>query len=130
MLTDRDIAWMKENRSQITNNRTEPFELTILVAGSTDPFTGDTTYTEDTQVIDGTWKSLISQSGGEGEIEYVNGVKVETDDVIVNFDISVDIENVSQIKRLLTGDEYVIKAKDMLGIGTPNRHFVLLELVK
>jgi hypothetical protein len=130
VLTDADIQMIKETRAHITQNRTESVAIRRQTVTGTDPFTGDPTYGEGEEIVEGTWKTLISQSGGEGEIEYVNGVKVETDDVIVNFDISVDMTDVSSIRRVRDDSEYTIKAKDVIGLGEPNRHFILLELIK
>lgn len=130
MLNADDIQFIKDNRTQLTKERTESVDLTRQSEDGEDPLTGDTTYSESTETVEGTWKTLISQSGGEGEIRYVSGVKIETDDVILNLDISVDMSDVTKIRRVSTGDEYVIKAKDTKGLGEPNRHYILLELVK
>jgi hypothetical protein len=130
MLDEFDIQHIKENRAQITAHRMEQMILYKRVAGAEDPFTGDPTYTEVTETVEGTWKTLVSNSGGEGEIEFENGVHVVTDDVIINLDIEVDIGGLQKVERVRTGEQYVIKAKDIKGIGQPNRHFILLELVK
>jgi hypothetical protein len=130
MLDAHDIQHIKETREQITAHRKEQMILFKRVAGAEDPFTGDPTYTETQDIVEGTWKTLVSNSGGEGEIEFENGVHVITDDAIINLDIEVDIGGLQKVERVRTGEQYVIKAKDILGIGQPNRHFILLELIK
>lgn len=130
MLDDFDIQHIKETRKEITRRRLEDILLYKRVANGTDPFTGDTKYTTTTETVQGTWKTLISQSGGEGEIQFENGVHVVTDDAIINLDISVDFAGVVKVERGRTGEQYVVKAHDILGIGEPNRHYILLELIK
>lgn len=130
MLEPWDIQHMKETRKEITRNREEDILLTKRVVIGTDPFTGDKKYREESETVKGTWVSLISQSGGEGEIEFENGVHVVTDDAIINLDIEIDVDGVSKVTRVLTGEQYVIKALDIKGIGVPNRHYILLELIK
>lgn len=130
MLESWDIEHIRSNREEITRHRLEDIVLTKRVQHGTDPFTGDPTYTEATETVRGTWKTIISQSGGEGEIQFVGGVQVVTDDAIINLDISVDVSNVSKVTRPRTGEQYVIKAFDIVGLGEPNRHYILLELIK
>lgn len=130
MLEPWDIQHMKDTRKEITRNREEDILLTKRVVIGTDPFTGDKKYREEARTVKGTWISLISQSGGEGEIQFENGVHVVTDDAIINLDIEIDIEGVTKVTRVLTGEQYVIKAADIKGIGVPNRHYILLELIK
>lgn len=130
MLDEFDIQHIKETREQITANRKEPVILFKKVAGEEDPFTGDVTYTETQATEQATWKALVSNSGGEGEIQFENGVHVITDDAIINLNIEVDIGGLFKVERVRTGEQYVIKAKDILGVGEPNRHFILLELIK
>jgi hypothetical protein len=130
MLDEFDIQHIKENREQVTAHRKESIILTKRVESGTDPFTGDPTYAETQETVDGTWKVLISQSGGEGEIQFDNGVHVVTDDVIINLDIAIDVTGISKVQRVRTGEQYVIKAMDIKGLGEPNRHYILLELIK
>lgn len=130
MLDEHHIQLIKKNREQITRHRLEDVLLHKRVAGKKDPFTGDTKYTESKVPAEGTWKTLISQSGGEGEIQFDNGVHVVTDDVILDLDISVDFDGVTKVTRVRTGDVYTVKAHDIIGLGEPNRHYILLELVK
>lgn len=130
MLDEFDIQHIKETRREIMRHRLEDIVLFKREVSGTDPFTGDETYSETSTTVQGTWQSLISQSGGEGEIQFDDGVHVVTDDAIINLDIEIDITDVTEVTRVRTGEHYVIKAKDILGLGEPNRHFILLELVK
>lgn len=130
MLTDHDIQHIKENRKQITKHRLTDVLLYKRTEGPVDPFTGDPTFEDTEEAAKGTWTSLISQSGGEGEIQFDNGVHVVTDDVIFNLDIEYDVEGLSEVTHVETGDTYAVKAIDQKGIGAANRHYILLELVK
>jgi hypothetical protein len=130
MLDAHDIQHIKETREQITAHRLVDVILYKQSQSGTDPFTGDPVYSDTTSPAQGTWKSLISQSGGEGEIEFDNGVHVVTDDVILNLDINVDITGLSKVKHVGTQNVYTIKASDPIGLGEPNRHYILLELIK
>lgn len=130
MLDAHDIEHIKQNREDIVRNRQEDVQLTKSTVSGKDPFTGDETYSESSEIVRGTWKTLISQSGGEGEVQFDNGVVAVTDDVILELDIEIDFEGVSKVTRLRNGDEYIVKAHDIIGLGEPNRHFILLELVK
>lgn len=130
MLNDHDVQHIKETRKQITAHRLTDVVLYKRTEGPEDPFTGDPTYSETSDTVQGTWNSLISQSGGEGEIQFDNGVHVVTDDVILNLDIEIDVTGLSEVKHVSTGDHYVVKALDQKGLGGANRHYILLELVK
>jgi len=130
MLDEFDIQHIKATREQITAHRKEDILLFKRTASGTDPFTGDPKYTETSVTVQGTWKTLISQSGGEGEIQFDNGVHVVTDDVIMELDIAIDVTGLSKVQRVRTGEQYVIKAQDIIGLGEPNRHYILLELIK
>ena len=123
MLTDFDIQHIKETRKEITKNRVEDILLGKRVVIGESPLTGDKTYAPVTETVQGTWKTLYSQSGGEGEIQYRDGA-------IIDLDIEIDIEGLERVTRVLTGEQYVVKATDILGLGDPNRHHILLELIK
>lgn len=129
MLTKADIEFIKRNREEITRNRTVSVILYHSKIVGEDPFTGNPIYGEETELAESTWTSLTSQSGGEGELIYVNGVLAETDDVIANLDISYDISDVDTIVKEETGVKYRIKARDEIGLGENNRHYLLLKKV-
>lgn len=130
MLEPWDIELIKQTRKEMTRHRLEDILLYKRTVIGTDPFTGDPKYGETTETVQGTWRTLISQSGGEGEIQYVNGVLAVTDDAIINLDIEVNVDDVTKVQRGRTGEQYVVKAKDLLGLGEMNRHYILLELIK
>lgn len=129
MLTKADIEFIKQTRSEITHNRTDPVEIVHRTEGAEDPFTGDPIIEEVTEQVECTWRLWTSQSPGSNDVAYVNGVRVESGDVMANFDLSVDMADVRRVKHLPTGKEYEVQAKDSIGLGDPNRHYVLLRLV-
>ena len=130
MLTKADIEFIKRNRAEITRNRTVSVKLIHenIVIGE-DQFTGSPIYGTEEEIVDSTWTSLTSQSGGEGELVFVNGVQAETDDVIANIDIQYDLSDVKKIIHVDTDVEYRIKARDQIGLGENNRHYLLLKKV-
>lgn len=129
MLTKADIEFIKRNREQITRNRTVPVILWREEETGKDPFTGRPIYEEVPEEVEATWSSITSQSGGEGELIIVNGVQAETDDVIANIDIKHNIDGVTRITHGVTGVRYRIRARDQLGLGELNRHYLLLKKV-
>lgn len=129
MLTKSDIEFIKRNRTEITQNRTISVILLHETIVGEDDFTGSPIREQLPEEVEATWTPLTSQSGGDSELVFVNGVQAETDDVIVNIDISYDLSDVNKIIHKDTDSEYRIKARDKLGLGEPNRHYLLLEKV-
>lgn len=130
MLTRADIEFIKRTRAEITQNRTVSVILVHEgVQVGEDPLTGDPVYKAVEEPAEGTWKSITSQSGGEGELIFVNGILAETDDVITNLDISYDMSDVDYVIHGDTEIKYRIKARDEIGLGEINRHYILLKKV-
>jgi hypothetical protein len=117
MLSQSDIEFMKNNRSELLQNRTETITVIRAVDGGSDPYTGEPTVTEATELIDVVWKEVSTIANGERDV--VNGVELQTGDVQVTFDIAVDLSSVSQVER--AGVKYSLVTIDEKGIGAVNR---------
>lgn len=133
MLTEDDIAWIKANRKEITHNRTDALTLYHKVESTeTDPVTGMPKPSEPVpEVIEATFYRLTSQSAGADGIGIVvvGGVVAEPGNAIINFDVEIDCSDVEKVIHNASGEEYVIKARDKIGLGEVNRNYVLLELI-
>lgn len=129
MLTQADIEFIAKNRAEITQNRTDSVEIIHRIEGADDPYTGDPTVTEVPETVECTWRLWTSQSPGSNDVAYVNGVRVESGDAMANFDIAVNMSDVRRVKHLPTEDVYDVQAMDDIGLGDPNRHYVLLRKV-
>lgn len=129
MLEKHDIQFIKDNHEEVTLNRMQPVVLHRRVKSGTDPLTNDATYTTESQPAEATWVFITTQSAGNAEVEYVNGVRVESGDAIANFDISYTLSDVRDITYIPNGEPYRIKTKEAVGLGEPNRHHLLVEKV-
>lgn len=119
MLTDNDVAFIKANRAEVTQHRTEPITLHGEVVSGTDPFTGDPTYTPTETIAYGVW----SDQTGTDEKRYVNGVEVLEGDALISFDLSevttANLRNVTKVTH--DGVDYSLVATDAIGLGGDNR---------
>lgn len=125
MLHEDDIQFIKDNRTQITQERLETMTLKVRSQGGTDAFTGDPIYTTNNNEVQGTVRDITSMSSGGNDIGYLDGVQVIAGDAIANFDIDVDLSNVKEVVR--RGEVYIIEAVDTIGLGEDNRHHVLMR---
>lgn len=117
MLTEHDIEFIKNNRSEITANRTEPITLVHVTKGETDPYTGESSETETREIVQAVWKEYSTVTNGD--LTVIGGVELRQDDVKVTFDSSVDLSDVKVVER--EGAEFNIVAIDEKGIGATNR---------
>lgn len=129
MLTLSDIEFIKRNRADVTQNRTDSVIIYHKLATTEDPFTGDSLYEEVPETVEATWLRYSSESPGTDDKKYVNGVVAEVGDVFANFDITVDLSDVDRVRHFLTNEEWRVRGVDKLGIGEPNRNYVLLGRV-
>lgn len=112
MITEADIEFMKLNRSELTANRTVPVTL-VLASGAVDPYTNEPVEGyESTTGADAIWKEV-------GTIDIVNGVQLQSGDVKVSFDATVDLSAVIRIEY--AGIRYNIVSIADKGIGSTNR---------
>jgi hypothetical protein len=117
MLSQSDIEFMKNNRSELLQNRTETITVVRAVDGEPDPYTKETTVTEVPETVDVVWKEVSTIANGERDV--VNGVELQTGDVQVTFDIAVDLSSVIHVER--AGVKYSLVTIDEKGIGAINR---------
>lgn len=129
MLTKSDIDLIKRTRAEVTANRTDSVILYQKQVVGEDPFTGDLKYEEVEVESECTFRRYTSKSPGTDDIKIVDGVKVEQGDAFAEFDISVDLSGVETIKHAPTGELWRVKGIDTIGLGEPNRHYVLLGRV-
>lgn len=125
MLNDKDIEFIKANRSEITQNREEPITLFRKTQTGTDPFTEDPIYNEVEETVYGTCNDIISMSSGGEDIGYLDGMQFVVGDAIMQLDISIDFEGVDHVRR--RGDLYEVMSHDIIGLGEDNRHQVLIR---
>ena len=128
MLTTTDIDFMNGTRTEITTLRLKPLTLKRTVVGEDDPYTGNPIITYSTDEVLGTWMALTGGGmGGGGDYEFVDGVKVQSGDVVANVSIEYDVEGTTEVIR--NGKRYAVRAIEHLGIGEENRHFLLLRRI-
>jgi len=125
MLTKDDVAWIKENRAEILESRTEPVVVEIESQTGTDPYTGEPIVETTKETVYVVWKPIVSVA--ENERSVVGGIELLKGDVRVSFPLNVDIANVNNIVR--AGVPYRIIADDALGLGEPNRQEALVRRV-
>lgn len=129
MLTKADIELVKKTRKEIAANRTVPVVLYRKVPVLVDPLTGDMIYDTTEEQVEALWRQYISKSPGTDDIRYVGGVVAEIGDAFVEFELTVDLSNVETIKNVETGELWRIRGVDKIGLGEPNRYYVLLGKV-
>jgi hypothetical protein len=129
MLTKADIEFIKRNRAEIDMNRTNSVIIYHKREAYEDPFTGDIVYEEAPETVEAVWTRYTSESTGTDDRKYVNGVVAETGDVFANFPITVDLSDVETVKHVASDELWRIRGVDKIGLGEPNRHYVLLGRV-
>lgn len=128
MLDTHDIEFMNANRDEVTQRRLKPLTVKRTVVGEDDPYSGNPTTTYPVTEVLGTWMTLTGGGmGGGGDYEYVDGVKVNSGDVVANVSVSYDIEGATEVIR--DGKRYKVRALEKLGIGVENRYFILLRRI-
>jgi len=128
MLTDKDLEFIRENRKQITQLRTVPVIIFRPgVSEDIDPLTGEVLSTETEEVAEATWSNITSAGAGSDDITMVGGVVAEAGDALADFDIAVNMTGVSYVQH--EGQRWRVRSMDSIGLGVPNRHYVLLRRV-
>lgn len=126
MLNDKDLEFIRENRKDITRLRTVPVILfSETVSETYDPLTGEPIAGSREEVAEATWSNLTSGGPGSDDIVMVGGVVAEAGDAIADFDISYNMEGVTRVQH--EGHMWVVRSKDPIGLGVPNRTYVLLR---
>jgi hypothetical protein len=117
MLTQDDASWIKSNRAEVTEGRTETITLVRAVSGGNDPYTNEPIDTEASESASVVWKELSTVANGERDV--INGVELQTGDVQVTFDSEINLSDVIRLEH--AGIKFEIVTIDEKGIGTVNR---------
>lgn len=125
LLTEADRDWVRSNRKEIMETRTEPVVIVHETVSETDPYTGEPTYTETQETVDALWKDFSSAWNPEKVLKA--GVMVNEKDIRATFDIDVDLSDVNRVIR--QGKEYAIISRNPRGIGGPNRVECFLKVI-
>lgn len=129
MLTDKDIEWIKQNRREITQNRTQPIDVISEVIIGEHPLTGEYTYNTTTEIT----KALVTEivSAFKPDMSMIQGFIVEEGDLWVDLDIRDFAAKVKDLKRIVYREEtYTILAKDRAGLGATNRIIIVARREK
>jgi len=118
MLTENDIAFIKSNRSELVQNRTESIEIIHVTEGVKDPYTGESSMIETPETVDVVWKEYSTVANGDRSV--VAGVELQQNDVKVSFNSDVDLSDVTNVIRAEV--TYELIAIDEKGIGELNRY--------
>lgn len=128
MLNENDLEFIRQNREDIVKLRTVPIMIFRSVVGTeVDPLTGEYKSTETSEVVDATWSNITSGGAGSDDITMVGGVVAQAGDAIADFDISVNMTGVEFIQY--KGAQWRVRSRDDIGLGVPNRWYVLLRKV-
>lgn len=117
MLSQNDIEWIRSNRAEVTESRTELADLIRIVSGEPDSYTGESNATETRESVSVVWTEISTVSNGDRDV--VNGVELRQDDVQITFESDVDLAGVKTVER--GGISFTIFAVDEKGIGAVNR---------
>lgn len=129
MLLKSDIELIKRTRKEVIQNRTEDVVLYRKTKIGEDKFTGDATYATTEETVEAVWLHYTSESVGTDDRKIVNGVLAEVGDAFAEFEMNVDLKGVDKVKHVPTGETWAIRGIDLIGIGEPNRQYVLLGKV-
>lgn len=124
MLTEKDVDWIKSNRDELTQQRTEKVTVHFQSDddGDEDPYTGETESAPDDKEVEVVWKD----QGTERLLE--DGIKLEEGDVKVSFEHDVDVYNIDKLTR--QNVDYKLTNIDEKGLGEPNRFECVAKKVK
>lgn len=128
MLEPEDVQMIRETRAQITKLREFPMVIQRQTTGTVkDPLTGE--YVTSTERIDviGTFRRITSGGAGSDDIIMVNGVVAEAGDAIANIPFTYDIAGATHL--IAHGETWRVRATDAVGLGGPNRYYILVRKV-
>lgn len=129
MLTKEDAEWIKQNRREITRNRTKAIDVIGETVIGNHPLTGEEIVEE---VVEST-EALVTEivSAFKADMSMIQGFIVEEGDLWVDLgidDFSIELSKLKRIKYY--GDYYTIMAKDRAGIGITNRVIIVARREK
>ena len=125
MLTADDVAWIKENRKEITVNRTEAITIVRREKVGEDPYTKEPIYDETDDTVDVVWKKYSTVANNDRDV--IGGIELLEGDVLVTF--SPDLNPYEITKIIRRGDEYKIVTVDDKGLGGLNRYECVVRRV-
>lgn len=118
MLTEHDIEFIKNTRSDIIANRTEPITLIHEVDGGSDPYTGEPISGVPTlEEVDVIWKEYSTVTNGDRSV--IGGIELMQNDIKVTIPAFVTLGDVDIIVH--GGTPYSLLAIDAKGLGGTNR---------
>lgn len=121
MLTQDDINWMKNNRSELIAGRTESVTL-IKPTKVQDPYTNEWVESGEPAriVVQVTWEEVSAVATiKDFVIEYPTGADIRRDNVLVSFDETVDLTDIKHVER--QGVLFEFLSINEKGIGMKNR---------
>lgn len=131
MLTEQDIEFMRNTRSEITHNRQTLITIAYEGVGTVDEITGEIIGGKEERrdvmsVV--TEISTIADSGIERQV--VGGIVVEKGDVWLSIGFTLIADIADKIDKLrYDGVWYAVMASDKKGIGAINRVEVLGRVI-
>jgi hypothetical protein len=125
MLTENDVTWIADNRSDITASRTESITLTHTTEGAADPYTGEPAVTTTLETVYAVWKEFKAAS--DGDIRIIGGIELRAGDVAVTLPSTTVMTDITKITR--GGADYALIAYDERGIGGKNRYECVVRRV-
>lgn len=126
MLSIEDIEYMKNNRNEIKQLRTDPVTLIRKVETDKDPYTGESIVTEVPETVEAIVRGFTGVVGGEQLL--IGGIAIRQGDVSMAFDSSVNLENITLVEH--DGVEYTLFSVQGRGIGENNRYECIARRVK
>lgn len=118
MLTQDDINFIKTNRSEMLQGRTEPVQI-IRTTYETDAYTKERTQlVETTETVYVVWEEYSAVATVK-DYTVVDGVDFRRDTALVSFDLNEDLLNVKHIVR--KGIRFEFLSINEKGIGAVNR---------
>lgn len=125
MLTQDDVAWIRENRAEITAARTESVTIIHETETGKDPYTGEPIMGMSSETVAVVWKDIAALSAGD--LQIIGGVALEVGDVRMTLPPDIDVSTTTLVQR--DGVDYRIVAYDERGIGGKNRYECVVRRV-
>jgi hypothetical protein len=118
VLNSNDIDLIKANRAELEALRTTPVILERKALTGHDPYTGEPINTVTTENVQAVVKGFHGQVGGERLI--VNGVEIQSGDVQMTFNHTINLVGVQYV--IHDGKKYALVSVQPKGIGGTNRY--------
>jgi len=125
MLTPGDIQFIKDNRLDITANRTVTITAQRVTQSGEHPITRELIVTTEPVTFEVVLKEVDSLRSGERST--VEGIELQSNDVLVSFFADADLTDIAEFEY--NGKTYRFIAVDERGIGRTNRFEVIARLV-